>query len=151
MFGLIHESHFGIEKSKSHARELIYWPKMDADIERIIANCELCNKYRNNQLREPMISHGILNERFQIGNLLTNWQKSADLTKLHSHQKYYYDRANSKSLPPLREGDVVCYRKKRCGTKLLVLMCVMNLVVRMWCVMNTACCLEIAATSMKLI
>ena len=58
---------------------------------------------------------------------------SADLTKLQSRQKYYYARANSKSLPPLREGDVVCYRKTRCGTNLLFLMCVMNFV-RMWCV-----------------
>ena len=73
-----------------------------------------------------MISHDILNKRFlKIGNLLTNWQKSADLTKLHSHQKYYYDRANSKSLPPLREGDVLyVIVKTRCGTNWLFLMCV---------------------------
>ena len=44
-----------------------------------------------------MISHNILTERFlKIGNLFINWQKSADLTKLRSHKKYYYDRANSK-------------------------------------------------------
>ena len=64
MLGLIHVSHFGINKSKSRARELLYWPKMDADIERTVANCELCIKYQNNQQREPMISHDILNERF---------------------------------------------------------------------------------------
>ena len=63
MLGLIHESDFGIEKSKSRARELIYWPKMDADIERIIANCELCIKYQNNQQREPMMSHDFLHKR----------------------------------------------------------------------------------------
>ena len=44
---------------------------MIADIERTIANCELCIKYQNNQQREPMISHDILNERFlKISNLL---------------------------------------------------------------------------------
>ena len=120
MLGLIHESHFRIEKSISHARELLYWPKMVADIECTIANCELCIKYRNNQRREPMISRDILNERFfKIGNLLTNWQKSADLTKLQSHQKYYYDLANSKSLPPLWEGDV-CYRKNKMWNKSVI-------------------------------
>ena len=94
---------------------------MVAGIERTIANCELCIKYRNNQQREPMISHDILNKRFlKIGNLLTNWQKSADLTKLHSHKKYYYDWANSKSLPPLREGDVVCYRKNKMWNKSVI-------------------------------
>ena len=64
MLGLIHESHFGIEKSKSRARELLYWPKMGADIERTVANCKLCIKYQHNQQREPMISHDILHERF---------------------------------------------------------------------------------------
>ena len=37
---------------------------MNADIERIVKNCELGIKYQNNQQREPMISHAILNERF---------------------------------------------------------------------------------------
>ena len=44
----------------------------------------------------------------------------ADLTKLQSRQKYYYDRDNSKSLPPLREGDVVCYRKNKMWNKSVV-------------------------------
>ena len=64
LLGLIHESHFGIEKSKSRAREVLYWPKMGADTERTAANCELCIKYQNNQQHEPMISHDILNEHF---------------------------------------------------------------------------------------
>ena len=46
MLGLIHESHFGIEKGKSRSRELLYWPKMSADIERTVANSELCIKYQ---------------------------------------------------------------------------------------------------------
>ena len=58
MLSLIHESHFGIEKSKLRARELLYWPKMGANIERTVANCELCIKYQNNQQHEP-ISHYI--------------------------------------------------------------------------------------------
>ena len=42
MLGLIHESYLGIGKSKSRARELLYWPKIGAYIERTITNCELC-------------------------------------------------------------------------------------------------------------
>ena len=64
MLALIHESHFGIEKSKSRARELLYWPSMCADIERIVSQCELCIKYQNNNPREPLISHDIPNARF---------------------------------------------------------------------------------------
>ena len=44
----------------------------------------------------------------------------ADLTKLQSRQKYYYDRANSKSIPPLREGDAVCCRKNKMWSKSVV-------------------------------
>ena len=44
----------------------------------------------------------------------------ADLTKLQSRQKYYYDQANSKSLPPLRKGDAVCYRKNKMWNKSVV-------------------------------
>ena len=269
MLGLIHESHFGIEKSKSRARELLYWSKMGADIERTVANCELCIKYQNNHQREPMVSHDILNERFlKVGmdiltfkgkdylvvvdyyskypellalpdktastiveqcksvfarhgipveivsdnmpflsnefltfanawgiktttssatysqsngqaegcvqtmknvlkkaheqnrdpySALLEYRNSpitglksspvqilmsrrlrskipvatslrsskivdacADLTKLQSRQKYYYDRDNSKSLPPLREGNVVCYRKNKIWNKSVV-------------------------------
>ena len=64
MLSLIHESHFGIKKSKVHARELLYWPKIGADIKRIVANCELCIKYQINQQRELMVSHNIVNECF---------------------------------------------------------------------------------------
>ena len=64
MLTLLHESHFGIEKTKSRARELLYWPNMCADIERIVSQCELCVKYQNNHPREPLISHDIPNERF---------------------------------------------------------------------------------------
>ena len=41
ILGLIHESHFGIDKSKSRSQELLYWPKMGADIDRTVASCVL--------------------------------------------------------------------------------------------------------------
>ena len=44
----------------------------------------------------------------------------ADLTELQSRQKYYCDRANSKSLPPLQKGDAVCYCKKKIWNKSVV-------------------------------
>ena len=55
ILGLIYESHFGIEKSKSLTRELLDWPKMGAGIERTVTNCKLCIKYQNNLQREPVI------------------------------------------------------------------------------------------------
>ena len=37
MLKLIHESHFGVEKCKSRARELLYWPRISSDIESIVS------------------------------------------------------------------------------------------------------------------
>ena len=89
MLGLIHESHFGIDKSKSRARELLYWPKMGADIERTVANCELCIKYQNNQQREPMISHDILNERFlKVGMDILTFKGKDYLVVVDYYSKY---------------------------------------------------------------
>ena len=45
---------------------------------------------------------------------------SADLTKLVSCHQYYYNRADSKSLPPLRKGVVVRYCKNKMWNKSVV-------------------------------
>ena len=93
MLQLIHESYFGIEKSKARARELLYWPKMNADIERIIGDCELSIKFQNKQQREPLLSHEIFNERyFKVGMDVLNkeylvivdyYSKYTELLPLH--------------------------------------------------------------------
>jgi len=64
MLDLIHESHLGIEKSKTRARELLYWSRMNLDIEETVANCDICNMYQRAHQREPMIPHEIPAERF---------------------------------------------------------------------------------------
>jgi len=53
MLALLHESHlhFGIEKTKSRARELLYWPSMCADIERFIFACHICVKQVSNRFK----------------------------------------------------------------------------------------------------
>ena len=59
MLSVIHESHLGTAKSKARAREVLYWPNMLADIERLIGKCEICVSLRPNQTKEPMIPHQI--------------------------------------------------------------------------------------------
>ena len=83
------ESHFGIEKCKSRARELVNWPSMNADIERIVKNCELCIKYQNNQQRKHMISHTVLNERFlKVGIDIMTFQAKDYLVIVDYYSKY---------------------------------------------------------------
>ena len=48
MLERIHESPLGIEKSKRRARDILYWPNMNAQISDLIANCSSCLKQRKN-------------------------------------------------------------------------------------------------------
>ena len=86
---LIHESHFVVKKCKSRARKLVYWPSMNADVDRIVKNCELCIKYQNNQQRKPMISHTVLNERFlEVGINIMTFQAKDYLVIVDYYSKY---------------------------------------------------------------
>ena len=64
MLTFIYESHFGIEKCKARARELLYWPSMSHDIESLVSVCNVCSKFQNQHQRKPLISHEIPNARF---------------------------------------------------------------------------------------
>lgn len=50
----IHEGHLGVEKCKRRARETVFWPGLNKDIDKLISRCDTCQKYRNKQAKEPM-------------------------------------------------------------------------------------------------
>ena len=55
----IHEGHMGIEKCKQRGRSCMYWPSMSSDIETLVKECEICNKFATPNRKEPMIPHQI--------------------------------------------------------------------------------------------
>lgn len=61
---LLHESHFGITKTKARANQVIYWPGITKDIEEMISKCAICEKYSNSNIKEPLINHEIPNVPF---------------------------------------------------------------------------------------
>ena len=56
---ILHTGHLGIERTKSNARSTMYWPNINNDINGMISNCIACQKYRNLNPREPLLSHEI--------------------------------------------------------------------------------------------
>lgn len=52
---MLHEGHLGIEKCKRRARESVFWPGINKDIETLVSNCEACQKHRTKQSKEPMV------------------------------------------------------------------------------------------------
>ena len=59
MLTLIHSSHLGVEKCKRRARDVLYWPRMNAEIEDAVSKCQVCSTYRKSNQREPLLSHPI--------------------------------------------------------------------------------------------
>ena len=59
MKDIIHQGHNSIEKCKVRARQSLYWPGMNAEIEELVARCSHCMTYRNKQQKESFIAHEI--------------------------------------------------------------------------------------------
>ncbi len=57
MLHKIHVGHLGQEKCKHRAREVIFWPRMNQDIDILVSGCESCTTYRNRQRTEPLLPH----------------------------------------------------------------------------------------------
>ena len=55
----IHEGHLGLNKCKLHAKETVYWPGLNDQLEKLILNCELCLKYSHSKCKQkPSMSLG---------------------------------------------------------------------------------------------
>ena len=56
---ILHTGHLDIKRTKSNARSRMYWPNIDKDLDEMVSNCNACQKYRNSNPPEPLLSHEI--------------------------------------------------------------------------------------------
>ena len=59
MLDLLHETHMGASKTKAWAMNTLFWPGIDANIEKKVAGCALCFHYRNALPKEPLKAHPV--------------------------------------------------------------------------------------------
>ena len=56
---LIHKGHLGLNKCKLRAKETVYWPGLNDQLEDLLLNCELCLKYSTSKHKqEPSLLLG---------------------------------------------------------------------------------------------
>ena len=56
---LIHEGQYGFNKCKLYAKDTVYWPGLNDQMEKPVLNCELCLKYSCSKCKqEPSLSVG---------------------------------------------------------------------------------------------
>lgn len=54
LLNMLHEEHPGICKMKALARNFVWWPKMDEDIESIVKSCSICQMTRKSVPKAPL-------------------------------------------------------------------------------------------------
>lgn len=59
IINLLHAAHAGKEKMKRRARDILFWPGINADIEGKYDNCSICQKYKPRNVKMPLLSHAV--------------------------------------------------------------------------------------------
>ena len=106
----IHQGHLGIERCRSRARQVVFWPRMSAEIEDMISRCSTCQEHRSYPPKEKMVSHSVPN---------APWAKSA--SDLFEYKKstyvlvvdYFSNFTEVSKLPPgeTKSEDVIMHTK----------------------------------------
>lgn len=56
----LRETHMAIIKTRARARQLFYYPNINAQIENYISSCSVCTTFSKSKIKSPMLSHSIL-------------------------------------------------------------------------------------------
>ena len=55
----IHQGHLEIERCRARARQVLFWPRMSAEIEDMVSSCSTCQENRSYQQKEKLIPHAV--------------------------------------------------------------------------------------------
>ena len=91
MMTKLHLGHFGIEKTKRRARDILYWPGMNAQIMDMVSKCEICQRNKNpKQQKEPLINHQIPDGPWQnVAADLFHWNERDYLLIVDYYSRYF--------------------------------------------------------------
>lgn len=90
MLSRIHTGHMGIEKCKQRARDVLFWPGMNKQIEDLVGNCSVCLAHRASNSKEPMINHPIPNRPWQtVATDLFTWNNENYMVTVDYYSRYF--------------------------------------------------------------
>ena len=74
MLQRIHEGHMGIEKCRRRARQCIYWPGINTQIEETVQKCEECTSLLPSKPVEPLMNQTLPDRPWQkVGSDILQW------------------------------------------------------------------------------
>ena len=66
MLQKVHAGHLGQEKCTKRARQVIFCPRINQDIDRMTGSCSTCLAYRDRQTPEPLLPHTVSSRPWEI-------------------------------------------------------------------------------------
>ena len=61
----IHDGHQGVTKCQLRAKNCVYWPGINKEIERVVGSCSICQEHLNAQAPQPLTPHEIPQRAWQ--------------------------------------------------------------------------------------
>ena len=90
ILGKLHQSHQGVEKTKRLARDVLFWPGMNAEIAETVERCDICSRHRASNQKEPMHGHDIPERPWQkVGSDLFEFAGSTYLILVDYYSNYF--------------------------------------------------------------
>ena len=96
----IHMGHLGENSCKSRARQSVYWPGMNKDIENLVSNCHICISMLPNKSKNSMIIRELPTRPWEmVGSDLFEWssKKYVIITDYYSGYPEVYLLKNEKA------------------------------------------------------
>ena len=79
-----------VESSKKTAREILYWPKMDEDIEKFVRSCSVCNSWKTHQQQELLKIHNVPARPWSlVATDLFLWNQTLYLVLVYSYPGWF--------------------------------------------------------------
>lgn len=100
MLGRIHTGHMGVQKSKEHARDVLFWPGMCKEIKKMVQKCTTCQECHTAQQKERLLPHDIPVRPWQsVATDLFVWNITNHVLVVYYYSNYFEiaQLANTKS------------------------------------------------------
>ena len=82
----VHRSHQGIQGCIRRAKDAVYWPLMNQEITDYVKQCSVCNTYRPEQCKEPLMLHAVPGAGFTNRTYTTQLLSATHVRKLYGVQ-----------------------------------------------------------------
>ena len=90
MIESVHSGQMGVDKSLKRARDIMFWPKMSAEIRAYVLSCTTCLEHRYENPKEPLQSHPVPERPWQtIACDLFSWDNKDYLVTVCYYSRYF--------------------------------------------------------------